>query len=140
MAPIHTKLTKANASILTRNKTSMTIAKSPSLILVEQQPSVCTSGTAVEEDVYQSQAQVKQKKKRDPNAPSPPITAYRYFLKHRPPGITTMKPGEHWKSLGTEEKSIYERMAERDRIRYDIEMKRYRVSQALNQLLDSMQT
>lgn len=77
-------------------------------------------------------------RKKDPNAPKRPLSAYNLFFRDMKEGLTTAGPtvkktfeglgkyvGEEWRKLGEEEKGRYERMAEVERKRYHSEMAVY---------------
>jgi len=79
----------------------------------------------------------KTKKKKDPNAPKRPMTAFlRYSQEHReeikkknPDWKVTeisTKLGEQWKKLSKDKKSSYEKEYEKDKEKYDKEVKKYK--------------
>ena len=77
-----------------------------------------------------------KKKKKDPNAPKRPTSAFMlYSVKMRPiikeekPGISFGElgklVGERWRALSSEEKSEFEAIAKKDKERYNNEMAAY---------------
>jgi len=77
-----------------------------------------------------------QKKKKDPNAPKRGASSYMLFMKEQRQRIVAENPGakfgeigklvgEAFKALSEEEKRKYEVMAEKDKERYNQEMKAY---------------
>mmetsp|Transcript_12440 Transcript_12440/g.19162 ORF Transcript_12440/g.19162 Transcript_12440/m.19162 type:complete len:391 (+) Transcript_12440:95-1267(+) len=83
------------------------------------------------------ESEKKQKKKKDPNAPKKNLSAYIFFcndvrdsVKSKMPENTTqadiMKElGRQWKDLTDKKKGKYDKMAEKDKVRYEKEMKKY---------------
>ena len=78
-----------------------------------------------------------KKKKKDPNAPKRPTTAFMYFsqanrgkIKERYPdlkfGEVAKKTGEKWRALPEDKKEKYNKMAKKDKKRYEQEMERYK--------------
>ncbi|GMH59001.1 hypothetical protein TrST_g10260 [Triparma strigata] len=78
----------------------------------------------------------KQKKEKDPNAPKKAKSAYIYFtgakrveLKESEPELKQTeilkKCGELWKSISEDEKAVYVKMAEEDKVRYKNELAAY---------------
>ena len=78
----------------------------------------------------------KGKTKKDPNAPKRAQTAFFYFMNEMRPKIKEENPdisfvdigkasGEKWKVISAEEKAKYEAMANKDKDRYNQEMKAY---------------
>mmetsp|Transcript_23542 Transcript_23542/g.35608 ORF Transcript_23542/g.35608 Transcript_23542/m.35608 type:complete len:393 (+) Transcript_23542:110-1288(+) len=79
----------------------------------------------------------KQKKKKDPNAPKKALSAYIFFcndkratIKAKMPENTTqpdlMKElGRQWKEVTDKSKAKYIKMADKDKVRYEKEMKKY---------------
>jgi len=77
------------------------------------------------------------KKKKDPNAPKRALTAYNFFMKeNREPIKGKMSPdvtnaellteiGKQWKELSVTKKNKYQKMADKDKIRYVKEMGAY---------------
>jgi len=77
------------------------------------------------------------KKDRDPNKPKRALSAFFYYAKDERPNVRSINPdfsvgevakelGRKWNELTEEQKSPYEKSAEEDRARYDVEMKAYR--------------
>jgi len=77
------------------------------------------------------------KKERDPNKPKRALSAFFYYAKDERPNVRSINPdfsvgevakelGRKWNELTEQEKSPYEKSAEEDRARYDVEMKAYR--------------
>jgi HMG (high mobility group) box len=78
----------------------------------------------------------KTKKLRDPKAPKRPLTSYLFFCKDKRAEFKGLNPdmkvtelskilGSEWRRLSEKEKSYYVSKAEKDKKRYDIEMKDY---------------
>ena len=79
---------------------------------------------------------VKFKKRKDPNLPKRPLSAYFYFCKDARPKLKAKHPeiklvdfskllGKIWSGLSEEEKTPYRILQEKDRERYDEEMELY---------------
>lgn len=80
----------------------------------------------------------RKRKKKDPNAPKKPLSAYMFFCKdHREEAkgklekgasVTDIakKLGKMWKKTDSEEKKKYEKKYEKDKERYEKEMKKYK--------------
>ena len=78
----------------------------------------------------------KKKRRKDPNAPKQAKTAYLYFAEKerikltqqspdmKPPEIMTTL-GARWHALSEKNRKTYEKMAEKDKLRFDVEMKAY---------------
>jgi len=77
------------------------------------------------------------KKERDPNKPKRALSAFFYYAKDERPNVRSINPdfsvgevakelGRKWNELTETEKAPYEKSAEEDRARYDVEMKAYR--------------
>jgi len=77
-----------------------------------------------------------KRKKKDPNAPKRPTSAYFYFAGDVRPGIREENPdmkvtqvmcliAEKWRELEDEDKKPFEEQAAKDRKRYEKEMKQY---------------
>lgn len=77
-----------------------------------------------------------QRKKKDPNAPVGPSKAYTLFFRDKQAAIKAQNPAAKfgdiskivaslWEALGDEEKSVYRKRNEADKIRYREEMKAY---------------
>lgn len=79
----------------------------------------------------------KGKKKKDPNAPKKPCSAYLFFCVENRPTIKSNMPesatnaellteiGKKWKELPEEDKAKYVQMAEKDKEKYMREMEKY---------------
>lgn len=78
----------------------------------------------------------KRKKKRDPAAPKKPLSAFMFFSKRNRAEMKEQNPqlsfgqlgqlmGQKWKELTDAEKKPYEALNEKDKIRYQNEMKDY---------------
>jgi len=76
------------------------------------------------------------RKKKDPNAPKRPKSAYLFFSMEERPRLRKKHPkmgfgplskrlGKEWKSLSDDEKKHYEKMAKKDKKRYEDEMDAY---------------
>ncbi|KAK9669639.1 hypothetical protein RND81_13G145600 [Saponaria officinalis] len=85
----------------------------------------------------------KPKRKKDPNAPKKPNTAFILFsnaerenIKKEKPGIIFTEVGkllgEKWRNLSAEEKQPYEEKAEADKQRYKDEVSDYKIQQSAN--------
>merc|ERR1712190_278642 len=83
------------------------------------------------------QAYKPQKKKKDPNAPKQPLSAYFLFsqeerlkVKNEPPSYSICEVakelGRRWADMAPEVKQRYQQMAEEGRQKYDQEMAAYR--------------
>lgn len=83
-----------------------------------------------------SAAKGKGKAKKDPNAPKRGQSAYFYFMNEIRPKVKEETPdisftdigkviGEKWKVISADEKARYEAMADKDKERYNREMKTY---------------
>ena len=79
------------------------------------------------------------KKKKDPNAPVAPLTAYKFFFKETGQTVKNHNPAAKfgdvsrivasmWERLSDEEKAIYRKLSEDDKARYKREMLEYRES------------
>lgn len=77
------------------------------------------------------------KRERDPNKPKRALSAFFYYAKDERPNVRSINPdfsvgevakelGRKWNELSESEKAPYEKSAEEDRARYDVEMKAYR--------------
>jgi len=77
------------------------------------------------------------KRERDPNKPKRALSAFFYYAKDERPNVRGINPdfsvgevakelGRKWNELSESEKAPYEKSAEEDRARYDVEMKAYR--------------
>ena len=78
----------------------------------------------------------KKKRRKDPNAPKQAKTAYLYFAEKerikltqqspdmKPPEIMTTL-GARWHALSEKNRKTYDKMAEKDKLRFDVEMKAY---------------
>ena len=78
----------------------------------------------------------KAKKAKDPNAPKRPSNAYIHYCKkvrsdvkaanpNLKPTEINQKMGEQWKNLSDEEKAPFEKLVEKDKLRYQQEMANY---------------
>ncbi|CAJ1937734.1 unnamed protein product [Cylindrotheca closterium] len=79
----------------------------------------------------------KSKKKKDPNAPKRALTAYNFFFTQNRESIKSKLPaestntelmseiGRQWKALAESKKQKYNKMAEKDKVRYANEMAKY---------------
>jgi HMG (high mobility group) box len=78
----------------------------------------------------------RKKKKRDPNAPKRPRSAYILFCSHQREAVKAQQPGAKpsdlmralgalWKSMNDDQKVHYNKRAEEDKHRYNTEMQSY---------------
>ena len=94
-------------------------------------------------------APVKAKRKRDPDEPKKPVSAYNFFMRHLQKHPDSYLPignednstgfkfiGQRWKRLTAEERQPFKRMAERDRVRFESESMSYEVRKSLRELID----
>ena len=84
-----------------------------------------------------SDMSTKSKKKKDPNAPKRAVSAYNFFFAQNRESIKAKMPagannqelmseiGRQWKALAESKKTKYNKMAEKDKIRYANEMAAY---------------
>eukprot|EP00526_Cylindrotheca_closterium_P009971 CAMPEP_0113628226 /NCGR_PEP_ID=MMETSP0017_2-20120614/14624_1 /TAXON_ID=2856 /ORGANISM="Cylindrotheca closterium" /LENGTH=401 /DNA_ID=CAMNT_0000538521 /DNA_START=73 /DNA_END=1278 /DNA_ORIENTATION=- /assembly_acc=CAM_ASM_000147 len=84
-----------------------------------------------------SDLSAKSKKKKDPNAPKRALTAYNFFFTDNRESIKSKMPvettntelmseiGRQWKALAESKKKKYNKMAEKDKVRYANEMAKY---------------
>ena len=81
----------------------------------------------------------RMRKEKDPNRPKRALSAFFYFAKDERPGIREKNPdftvgetakelGRKWNELSAEVKAPYEKQAEEDRARYDVEIKKYKAN------------
>jgi|SRR6056297_3548684 len=82
----------------------------------------------------------KQKRqKKDPNAPKRALNGYMYFSKDKREQVKAENPdaavtsiakllGAQWKGMSDDEKKPYQKMAEKDKLRYEKEMKKYKMT------------
>jgi len=79
----------------------------------------------------------KSKKKKDPNAPKKAMTPYLAYLKERRPDLKKEQPNlkptefvttmaDEWKAFSSDKKQKYEKMANKDKERYQKEMANYK--------------
>lgn len=79
------------------------------------------------------------RRKKDPDAPKRPITAYMFYAQHERKNVNRDKPdakfgevgkiiGERWRQLDAEGKKAYEDMAVEDKKRYDKQKAEYNES------------
>lgn len=85
-------------------------------------------------------SEISAKKKKDPNAPKRALTAYNFFftenrenIKSKMPAETTngelmTEVGRQWKALADSKKKKYNKMAEKDKVRYTKEVAKYNAS------------
>jgi len=77
------------------------------------------------------------KKERDPNKPKRALSAFFYYAADERTNVKSLNPdfsvgeiakelGRQWNELNEEQKSPYEKQAESDRARYDVQIKIYR--------------
>lgn len=87
-----------------------------------------------------SAAEGATKKKKDPNAPKRPLTAYLYFANDKRDGVRAKNPdltlaqvtsliGQQWRDLSSEDKKPYEEKAVADKKRYESERAAYKEKQ-----------
>jgi high mobility group protein B1 len=80
---------------------------------------------------------IKRKKKKDPNAPKRPLSAFFLFCQDERPAVKAVYPtysvgeaakelGERWNKVSAEVKSKYEAKAGQDKLRYDKDMAIYK--------------
>ena len=76
------------------------------------------------------------KPKKDPNAPKRPLTAYFFFINENRAKVKEANPdlkltqistelGKRWQGMALKEKAKFEKMAEKDKVRYAKEMEGY---------------
>lgn len=81
------------------------------------------------------------RRKKDPDAPKRPITAYMFYAQHERKNVNKDKPdakfgevgkiiGERWRQLDAEGKKTYEDMAIEDKKRYDKQKAEYNETKA----------
>ena len=97
-------------------------------------------GTSHSENVVSGAVEAKKKRRKDPNAPKQVKTAYLYFAEKermkivqqspdmRPPDIMA-ELGVRWKALSEKNRKPYEKIAEKDKLRHDEQMKSYQPSE-----------
>ncbi len=79
----------------------------------------------------------RKRKKKDPNAPKRPLSAFFLFCHDERPAVKEMFPaysvgeaakelGERWAKVSAEQKSIYEAKVQLDKNRYEQDMIKYR--------------
>ena len=97
-------------------------------------------GTSHSENVVSGAVEPKKKRRKDPNAPKQVKTAYLYFAEKermkivqqspdmRPPDIMA-ELGVRWKALSEKNRKPYEKIAEKDKLRHDEQMKSYQPSE-----------
>ena len=79
----------------------------------------------------------KRGKKKDPNAPKKGLSAYMFFTMDRREQVKTDQPelgftditkrlGEIWREMSDSDKAPYQKQADKDKVRYDNEMAKYR--------------
>ena len=84
-----------------------------------------------------SESGKKHKKKKDPNAPKRPLSAFFLFCADERAGVKAINPsfsvgdvakhlGERWNKVSADQKSKYEARAQQDKQRYEREMENYR--------------
>merc|ERR1712126_746629 len=77
------------------------------------------------------------KRKRDPNAPKRPLTAFMYFAREERPKVMKDNPnfsvpeigkelGARWRKLGDAERAKFDALAAKDKARYQAQMKKYK--------------
>jgi len=77
------------------------------------------------------------RRKKDPNAPKRPITAYMFYAQDQRKVVNQERPdakfgevgkliGEKWRQLSPEDKKKYEELAAKDKERYDHEKAEYK--------------
>jgi len=85
----------------------------------------------------QGETGIKRKKKKDPNAPKRPLSAFFLFCADERPAVKALYPGhsvgeaakelgERWNKVSADVKAKYEAKAAQDKTRYDKEMTIYR--------------
>uniref|UniRef100_A0A7R9U2W5 HMG box domain-containing protein n=2 Tax=Pinguiococcus pyrenoidosus TaxID=172671 RepID=A0A7R9U2W5_9STRA len=78
----------------------------------------------------------KRKKRRDPGAPKYPMNSYNLFVKSQRQRLVQADPSktnpdimrdlaQMWRQLPLDQRKLWDEMADRDRVRYEDEMKRY---------------
>jgi hypothetical protein len=83
--------------------------------------------------------QVSRKKKKDPNAPKRPLSAFFIYCADERPGLKAIHPGysvgemakelgDRWNKIPPELKVTYETRAQQDKKRYEMDMDAYRHS------------
>ena len=82
----------------------------------------------------------ESKKKKDPNAPSAPLSAYKFFFKETGQTVKNHNPAAKfgdvsrivasmWERLSDDEKAIYRKLSEDDKTRYKKEIQEYKRNQ-----------
>ena len=77
------------------------------------------------------------KRKRDPNAPKRPLTAFMYFAREERPKVMKDNPnfsvpeigkelGARWRKLEDNERAKFDALAAKDMARYQAQMKKYK--------------
>ena len=80
------------------------------------------------------------RKKKDPNAPASVSSAYAFFFKDTQASVKSQNPNakfgevskivaQMWEAMGDEDKSIYKKRNEQDKVRYEREMTEYKERQ-----------
>jgi len=96
-----------------------------------------TKGKAAKKGKKEGKKERKPRKKKDPNAPKRPKSAWMYFGEEMRPKIKVEHPGvqqkeilqllgEKWKELTDEEKEPYQKKAKKDKNRYETEKANYK--------------
>ena len=84
------------------------------------------------------------RKKKDPNAPASVSSAYAFFFKDTQASVKSQNPNakfgevskivaQMWEAMGNEDKSIYKKRNEQDKVRYEREMTEYKERQESQQ-------
>lgn len=79
----------------------------------------------------------RKRKKKDPNAPKRPLSAFFLFCHDERPNVKALYPsysvgevakelGERWNKVTPETKQKYEKSASKDKLRYEQDMNNYR--------------
>lgn len=75
---------------------------------------------------YKDSHPIKKNKKKDPQAPKKPMNSFMFYCNEvRKTGTTVTQAGENWKTLSEKEKAKYVKKSEKDKERYEEEMKSY---------------
>jgi len=96
-----------------------------------------SDGDSEEDEKKKKKPPKKKAKVVDPNAPKKNLNAYMYYTKENRDKVkaekTDLKPsdvskelGARWKKLKPEEKKPYEEMAQKDKLRYEKEIEKYK--------------
>ena len=102
--------------------------------------------TAVKSPAPATKPKRATRRKKDPNAPASVSSAYAFFFKDTQASVKTQNPSakfgevskivaQMWEAMGDEDKSIYKKRNEQDKVRYEREMTEYKERQESQQSL-----